>query len=130
MSASEKGWAIFAAAVSVFVLFRMVNVFTRIFLPLIKNGFVQANIIKTGIAANADIISTQQTTVWSGGQPVYTICVKFRTLENKQIEASIMRNLTLEEIERFKPGNGTIIKYDPKNPKRIALYDKPLILER
>lgn len=31
MSASEKGWAIFAAAVSVVVLFRMVNVSTRIF---------------------------------------------------------------------------------------------------
>jgi hypothetical protein len=36
--------------------------------------------------------------------------------------------MNFEERERFKAGNGTTIKYDPKDPKRIALYDRPLIL--
>ncbi|MGW1444222.1 hypothetical protein ACWA06_15915 [Serratia rhizosphaerae] len=49
-------------------------------------------------------------------------------MDNVEVESSLTKALSFEEIERFSPGNGTTIKYDPKNPKRIALFDKPLIL--
>ncbi|MDJ0038704.1 DUF3592 domain-containing protein [Pantoea allii] len=130
MSTLDKGWLIFAAAVAVIVFFRMAKVFSIEFWPLIKSGFVQAHIIKTGILVNADIIAAQQTTVWSGGKPVYKISFKYVTLDSKEIEASVLRELTFEEVERYKAGRCTTIKYDAKNPKCIALYDKPLILER
>lgn len=46
----------------------------------------------------------------------------------KFISHTLYKSMTFEEIERFKAGNGTTIKYDPNNPEKIALYDRPLIL--
>ncbi|MGG6138931.1 DUF3592 domain-containing protein [Pantoea allii] len=123
-------WFYFSLVISAVVLFAIVRNFSNHFFPLIKDGFVQGEVLKKGIAVNADIVSAQQTTMWGGNKPIYKMTFKFKTAQNQVVEASILKDLTFEEIERFKPGNGTTIKYDPKNPQRIALYDKPLILER
>ncbi|MGG6175233.1 DUF3592 domain-containing protein [Pantoea allii] len=123
-------WFYFSLVISAVVLFAIVRNFSNHFFPLIKDGFVQGEVLKKGIAVNADIVSAQQTTMWGGNKPIYKMTFKFKTVQNQVVEASILKDLTFEEIERFKPGNGTTIKYDPKNPQRIALYDKPLVLER
>ncbi|MGX9280673.1 MULTISPECIES: DUF3592 domain-containing protein [Pantoea] len=92
--------------------------------------FFQSAVLKNGIAVNADIVSAQQTTMWGGNKPIYKMTSRFKTQQNQEVEASILKDLSFEEIERFKPRNGAIIKYDPKDPQRITLYDNPLILER
>ncbi len=123
-------WFYISLAISVVVFFAIARNFSNHFLPLIKDGFVQSAVLKNGIAVNADIVSAQQTTMWGGNKPIYKMTFRFKTQENQEVETSILKDLSFEEIERFKPGNGTTIKYDPKDPQRIALYDKPLILEQ
>lgn len=49
-------------------------------------------------------------------------------MDGKIYQFAFYKSMTFEEIERFKAGNGTTIKYDPNNPEKIALYDRPLIL--
>ncbi|MCT1420882.1 DUF3592 domain-containing protein [Klebsiella aerogenes] len=97
-------------------------------IPMIKAGFIENAVLKTGIAVNADIIVAHQTSMWDGNKPIYHLTLKFKTLEGVETEASVDMGLSFEEIERFKPGNGTTIKYDAKNPKRIVIYDRPLFL--
>ncbi|MBU3894878.1 DUF3592 domain-containing protein [Serratia rhizosphaerae] len=97
-------------------------------IPQFKNGAMQSDVIKNGLAVNADIISSSQTSYWGGNKPIYKLTFRFKTMDNVEVESSLTKALSFEEIERFSPGNGTTIKYDPKNPKRIALFDKPLIL--
>ena len=97
-------------------------------IPMITAGFIESAVLKTGIAVNADIIAVHQTSMWGGNKPIYHLTLKFKTLEGVQTEASVDMGLSFEEIERFKPGNGTTIKYDAKNPKRIVIYDRPLFL--
>lgn len=94
----------------------------------IKDSFKQASVLKTGIGANADIIVARQTGMWDAENPVYLMMVNFKTREGLDVQASFYTSLNFEERERFKVGNGTTIKYDPNDPKRIALYDRPLIL--
>ncbi|AYH05521.1 DUF3592 domain-containing protein [Pectobacterium parmentieri] len=96
--------------------------------PYIKSGNSQQNALKNGIMADANIISSIQTSAWSGNMPIYKITLKFMTSDNENIETSIMTALSFKEIERLKEGNMVTIKYDPKNPRKIAIYDKPLIL--
>lgn len=97
-------------------------------IPMIKAGFIESAVLKTGIAVNADIIASHQTSMWGGNKPIYHLTLKFNTLEGVETEASVDMGLSFEEIERFKPGNGTTIKYDAKNPKRIVIHDRPLFL--
>lgn len=94
----------------------------------IKDSFRQASVLKTGIGANADIIVARQTGMWDAENPVYLLTVNFKTREGQEVQASFYTSMNFEERERFKAGNGTTIKYDPKDPKRIVLYDRPLIL--
>lgn len=96
--------------------------------PYLKDGFSQDAVLKNGIAVNADIIYTEQTSSWDGNKPVYKFTLRFKTAEYQVVEATTMKALTFKEIEQFKEGNGTTIKYDPKDPKKIAIYDKPLVL--
>ncbi|UDJ85072.1 DUF3592 domain-containing protein [Kosakonia oryzae] len=96
--------------------------------PYLKDGFSQDAVLKNGIAVNADIIYTEQTSSWGGNKPVYKLTLRFKTAEHQVVEATTMKALTFKEIEQFKEGNGTTIKYDPKDPKKIAIYDKPLVL--
>ena len=128
MELFNSKWTYLLFAACIFVIVVVVRDLRESFIPLIKNGAMQDSVMKKGIAVNADIIAAQQTSMWDGGKPVYRITVKFKIREGDEFEASILRPLTFEEIDRFKAGNGTTIKYDPKNPKRIAIYDRPLIL--
>ncbi|WP_312692132.1 DUF3592 domain-containing protein [Kosakonia sp.] len=96
----------------------------------IKQMFVEAQVMKIGIGVNADIIHRSKTALIDADMPVYRLTVKFKTREGVEVQSSIDRALDMEGFTRYAPGNGVALKYDPKNPKRIALYDndRPLIL--
>ncbi len=112
----------------VFGVFPMARFLYTTFYPYMKDGFTQDTVLKKGIAANADIVSAVQTSSWSGNKPIYKLTLKFKVNEGEVIESTTMKALTFKEIENYKEGNQTTIKYDPNDPKKIAIYDKPLIL--
>ena len=86
--------------------------------------------MKKGIGVNADIIARSCTGQFDANIPVYRLTFKFRTQEGVEVHSSLDRALDAEGGMRYTPGNGATLKYDPKNPKRIALddNDRPLIL--
>lgn len=97
-------------------------------MPAIKQSFMEVDVLKKGIGVNADIVSRSRTDKFDANLPVYKLTFKFVTQEGKIVESSLNIPLDAEEVIRYTPGNGTTLKYDPKDPKRIALYDKPLTL--
>lgn len=112
----------------VFGVFPMARfLYTNVY-PYMKDGFTQDAVLKSGVPTNAEIINTLQTSSWSGNKPVYKLTFRFETKENQVVESTIMKALTFKEIENFKEGNYTTIKYDPKDPRKVAISDKPLIL--
>lgn len=115
-------------AVFVLGLFPVVKFLYSNVYPYMKDGYSQDRVLETGEPANAEIIHARQTDSWGGNKPIYQLTLRFQTKENKTIEATILKALSFQEIERFSPGNGTTIKYDQSNPRKIAIYDKPLVL--
>lgn len=97
-------------------------------IPQLKEGSMQSDVSKNGVATEANIILAEQTTYWGGNKPIYKLTFRYSTSDGHEYESSLTKALTFEEIEKYKAGNFTTIKYDPKKPLRIALYDKPLIL--
>lgn len=98
-------------------------------IPYIKEGSIQSEVAKKGIAVDAYILSANQTTSWDGNMPVFILTFKFTTQDGRETQASLRNGLTFKEIEKYSEGNWTTIKYDPQDPSRISLYDKPIILE-
>ncbi|KAA9002641.1 DUF3592 domain-containing protein [Affinibrenneria salicis] len=118
----------FIAILLILPIFAACRTVLNLLIIPVKEGFTQARVLKNGVGANADIVSVQQTNEWGGNKPVCNITVRFMTLDGKEYEASVKKALDINEVERFKAGNGTTIKYDPENPNKIAIYDKPLFL--
>lgn len=125
---SNTFFIIMAVIAVVFGVFPMARfLYTNVY-PYMKDGFTQDAVLKSGVSTNAEIINTLQTSSWSGNKPVYKLTLRFKTKENQMVESTIMKALTFKEIENFKEGNYTEIKYDPLDPRKVAISDKPLIL--
>ncbi|QNQ21597.1 DUF3592 domain-containing protein [Kosakonia sp. SMBL-WEM22] len=112
-----------------FMVFVLKDIYAS-FGSYIRQMIVEAKVWKTGIAVNADIIARSRTGLFDANIPVYRLTFKFTTLEGVEVESTLRRSLDAEGVMRYAPGNGATLKYDPKNPKRIAMDDKdrPLIL--
>lgn len=63
----------------VFGIIPMVRFIRRDLYPYLKDGFTQDTVLKTGTSANADIISSLQTSAWSGNKPIYKLTLRFET---------------------------------------------------
>lgn len=96
----------------------------------IRQMFVEAKVWKIGIGVNADIVARSRTGKFDANIPVYRLTFKFQTREGVEVQSTLDRALDAEGVMRYAPGNGATLKYDPKNPKRIAMndLDRPLIL--
>lgn len=125
---SNTFFIIMAVIVVIFGIFPMARfLYTNVY-PYMKDGFTQDAVLKSGVSTNAEIINTLQTSSWSGNKPIYKLTLRFKTKENQMVESTIIKALTFKEIESFKEGNYTEIKYDPQDPQKVAISDKPLIL--
>ncbi|QKJ85804.1 hypothetical protein PMPD1_0832 [Paramixta manurensis] len=116
----------FLAVVAIVGFFKVV--ITMGIIP-IREGIVEANILKKGIAVNADIISVNQTEYWGGNKPICAVTVRYKTKEGIEYTSTVKKALDVNEVKHFVAGNGTTIKYHPEKPKNIAIYDRPLILD-
>lgn len=66
--------------------FLYINLFSYL-----KPSFSQDTVLENGIAANADIILTSQTSSWDGNKSVYKLTLRFETQEHEIVEATIMK---------------------------------------
>ncbi|WP_200552584.1 DUF3592 domain-containing protein [Kosakonia sp. LAM2021] len=97
-------------------------------IPGIRQTMMESDVRKNGVGVGATIVSRSRAGSFEGGLPVYRLTFKFKTREGVEVESSLERPLAAEDVMQFEPGNGVTLKYDPKDPKRIALSDRPLIL--
>lgn len=97
-------------------------------IPGIRQTMMESDVRKNGVGVGATIVSRSRAGSFEGGLPVYRLTFKFKTREGVEVESSLERPLAAEDVMQFEPGNGVTLKYDPTDPKRIALSDRPLIL--
>ncbi|MER1668616.1 DUF3592 domain-containing protein [Klebsiella aerogenes] len=112
----------------VFGVFPMARFLYSNVYPYLKDSFSQDAVLENGIAANANIVETFQTSSWTGNKPIYKLTLRFNTETGQVIESSLLKALTFKEIENYKEGNQVTIKYDPEKPEKIAIQEKPIIL--
>lgn len=99
-------------------------------IPGFRQFRMESAVRKIGIGVNAEIIHRSKTGMIDGENPVYRLTFKFVTRKGIEVQSSLERALDRDSFIRYTPGNVAALKYDPQDPKRIALtlHDRPLIL--
>lgn len=112
-----------------FVAIRLLMMAGSMVIPGIRQGMMESEVKRTGVGINAQVKARERTGMFDAGLPVYKLTFTFKTKEGVEVESGLDKPLAAEEVMRYSPGEIITIKYDPNDPKRIALYDKPLILD-
>jgi hypothetical protein len=75
-----------------------------------------------GVATDAEILSLWDTGITLNQDPVIGLKVQVRPKDGQPYEATIAKSLISRlDIPRFQPGNVIPVRFDPKNPARVAL---------
>jgi hypothetical protein len=81
----------------------------------------------SGVAAEAEILSLWDTGITVNQDPVIGLKVEVRAADRPPYPATIEKSLVSRlDVPRFQPGRIVPVRFDPKNPARVALdlYDQ------
>jgi len=80
----------------------------------------------TGVSTRAEILETWETGIKVNGEPVIGLKVRVTPAGVAPYEATIKRVLISQlEIPQFQPGAVIPVRYDPKDPSRVAIDLSP-----
>ncbi|EOL9022931.1 DUF3592 domain-containing protein [Cronobacter dublinensis] len=94
----------------------------------IRQCVIEADIMKNGIAANADILSIHRDNHLHRYNVKCVMVVRFNTQDGQEVQSRLVQVMSVREYKRFASGTGVTIKYAASRPERIVLYDRPLVL--
>lgn len=91
--------------------------------PGLKNAFSQGSAMKKGIVENARIITIMRTTILDDNSSVFKLMLRFKTVDGQIIISTIMKTLTIQEMESYKEGCQLTIKYIPGDPQKVSIVE-------
>ncbi|ALB63791.1 hypothetical protein BN137_4147 [Cronobacter condimenti 1330] len=94
----------------------------------IRQCFIEADIMKNGIAANADIVSIHRDNHLHRYNVKCVMVVRFNTRDGREVQSRLVQVMSVREYKRFASGTGVTIKYAATRPERVVLFDRPLVL--
>jgi hypothetical protein len=75
-----------------------------------------------GVAADAEVLSLWDTGITLNQDPVIGLKVQVRPKDGQPYEATIAKSLISRlDIPRFQPGKVIPVRFDPKDPSRVAI---------
>jgi hypothetical protein len=77
---------------------------------------------RTGVAAEAEILSLWDTGITVNQDPVIGLKVRVRPRDGAAYEATIEKSLVSRlDVPQFQPGRTIPVRFDPQNPSRVAI---------
>jgi hypothetical protein len=81
----------------------------------------EQKLIATGKAAPAKILAVGQTGLYVNEQPQVQITLEVSPPDGPPFQAQVNKIISLLAIPRVQPGQILEVRYDPANPKRLAI---------
>lgn len=92
-----------------------------IFSALAKNAAAERELLATGAAAPARIVSIGETGMYINNQPQVKIVLEVSPPDGPTFVATVNKVVSLLQIPRVQPGLLVDVRYDRSNPSRLAL---------
>jgi hypothetical protein len=93
--------------------------------PLLLDHWRQQNVLATGVAAEAQIISLTDTGTLINYQPLAIVTVEVMPQGRAPFQAVVKQTISPINATYFSPGNFVPVKYDPADPSRVAFTFGP-----
>lgn len=110
------------ALIPIVVVVIIAVVFGLVFLPMIRGSMRSSKLMQTGVSAQAQILKVWQTGMSVNDQPQLGMLLQVQPTDGTPpFQAEAKKVVPLVQIPQFQPGGMLEVKYDPANPKEVAL---------
>jgi Protein of unknown function (DUF3592) len=93
-----------------------------VFLPMIRGSMRSSQLMKTGVSAQAQILKVWQTGMYVNEQPQLGMTLQVTPADGSApFQAEAKKVVSMVQIPQFQPGGMLEVKYDPANPKEVAI---------
>jgi hypothetical protein len=112
--------AVFSWLPIVIVVF-VVVILAIFFLPMLRGSVRTSKLMQTGVSAQAQIIKVWQTGMYVNEQPQIGLVLQVQPSNGAPFQAEAKKVVSMIQIPQFQPGQMLEVKYDPANPKEVAI---------
>ena len=110
------------ALIPIVVVVIIAVVFGLVFLPMIRGSMRSSKLMQTGVSAQAQILKVWQTGMSVNDQPQLGLLLQVQPTDGTPpFQAEAKKVVPLVQIPQFQPGGMLEVKYDPANPKEVAI---------
>lgn len=110
------------ALIPIVVVVIIAVVFGLVFLPMIRGSMRSSKLMQTGVSAQAQILKVWQTGMSVNDQPQLGLLLQVQPTDGTpSFQAEAKKVVPLVQIPQFQPGGVLEVKYDPANPKEVAI---------
>jgi hypothetical protein len=92
-----------------------------VYRTMAKNAAAERELLATGAAAPARILSVGQTGMYVNNQPQVQILLEVSPPDGPAYQATVNKVISMLQIPRIQPGLVVDVRYDRANPSRLAL---------
>lgn len=96
-------------------------VFGIVFLPMLRGSMRSSKLLQTGVAAKAQILKVWQTGMYVNEQPQLGMVLNVMPDNAAAFQVEAKKVVSFIQIPQFQPGAMLEVKYDPANPKQVAI---------
>jgi hypothetical protein len=106
----------------IIIIVVMAVIFGIVFLPMLRGSMRSSQLMKSGVSAQAQILKVWQTGMYVNEQPQIGMILQVQPTDGTApFQAEAKKVVSMIQIPQFQPGGMLEVKYDPANPKAVAI---------
>src|SRR5450759_2809790 len=105
----------------IIIIVVVVVVLGIVFLPMLRGSMQSSKLLQTGVAAKAQILKVWQTGMYVNEQPQLGMVLNVMPDNGAAFQVEAKKVVSMVQIPQFQPGAMLEVKYDPANPKQVAI---------
>jgi len=112
----------FLSLLPIIIIGFTVLILAVVFLPMLRGSMRSSQLMKTGVSAQAQILKVWQTGMYVNEQPQLGMVLQVTPTDGTPpFQAEAKKVVSFIQIPQFQPGGMLEVKYDPANPKEVAI---------
>lgn len=105
----------------IIIIVVVVVILAIVFLPMLRGSMRSSKLMQTGVSAPAQILKVWQTGMTINDQPQIGFLLQVQPANGAPFQAEAKKVVSMIQIPQFQPGGMLEVKYDPANPKEVAI---------
>ena len=93
--------------------------------PIAIDNYRTSKLLEDGVAGAGKIIEVIDTGDRLNKDPIVRVRLAVRGVDRKEFSADVRTVASAVRLQTLRPGAEVAVRYDPKDPSRVAIDDRP-----